>query len=358
MGRKRLDNSLDLPPHVYAKHGAFYYVHPDKRWERIGTDVAEARKRGRLYADPESRFGTVGYWLDMFVIHCQERAAIGQEKGGLSARTLDDYAKTAIVLKSYFGSMLAHQVKGHHVAEYLDLGLKNNRGVRANREKATLSACYTWLMRKSETGITFNPCIGIRRNRERKRDRYVTDAEYDTVAAVVTRNIRCLLDLIYLTLQRPEDIIEWTPADIVNKQEADGTTRRVIRNDQRKRMGNGGKVVDILITPEIDAVLSELQPEPPVLLGPRSTFLRTRKDEMYTYDGLSSMLRRYIKVSKVTPFGFYDMKGKGATDMWLSGVPLTQIQVLCGHESVKTTEIYVKARWVETVEPNKRKKKA
>jgi len=84
MGRKRKDNSLGLPPRVYAKHGAFYYVHEDNRWERIGTDLAEARKRGVLYADPESRFGTVGYWLEMFLIHCQERTAIDRKKGGLS----------------------------------------------------------------------------------------------------------------------------------------------------------------------------------------------------------------------------------------------------------------------------------
>ena len=38
--------------------------------------------------------------------------------------------------------------------------------------------------------------------------------------------------------------------------------------------------------------------------------------------------------------------------MWLSGVALEQIQVLCGHDSVRTTEIYVKSRWRGTVEPN------
>ena len=56
---------------------------------------------------------------------------------------------------------------------------------------------------------------------------------------------------------------------------------------------------------------------------------------------------------KIQPFGFYDMKGKGATDMWLSGVPLGLIQILCGHASITTTERYVKARWRGTVTPNK-----
>jgi len=61
-----------------------------------------------------------------------------------------------------------------------------------------------------------------------------------------------------------------------------------------------------------------------------------------------------VKDGELTePFGFYDLKGKGATDMWLANVPLTEIQVLCGHESVRTTEIYVKSRWRGTVSPNK-----
>ena len=34
------------------------------------------------------------------------------------------------------------------------------------------------------------------------------------------------------------------------------------------------------------------------------------------------------------------------------GVPLTLVQVLCGHDSVTTTEKYVKARWRGIVAPN------
>ena len=49
-------------------------------------------------------------------------------------------------------------------------------------------------------------------------------------------------------------------------------------------------------------------------------------------------------------FGFRDLKGKGATDMWQAGVPIEEIQALCGHEDKATTEIYVKQRWRETVQ--------
>lgn len=47
------------------------------------------------------------------------------------------------------------------------------------------------------------------------------------------------------------------------------------------------------------------------------------------YNGLSSMLYRYIK--KVESFGFYDLKGKRATNTGLTGMPIEQIHVLCDH---------------------------
>jgi integrase len=53
-----------------------------------------------------------------------------------------------------------------------------------------------------------------------------------------------------------------------------------------------------------------------------------------------------------TTVGFRDLKGKGATDMWLAGELIERIQLLCGHEDARTTEIYVKQRWRETAIPN------
>ena len=38
--------------------------------------------------------------------------------------------------------------------------------------------------------------------------------------------------------------------------------------------------------------------------------------------------------------------------MWLSGVPIERIQLLCGHADKATTERYIKARWRETAQPN------
>jgi integrase len=88
------------------------------------------------------------------------------------------------------------------------------------------------------------------------------------------------------------------------------------------------------------------------------------KGEAYTYSGISAMLKkaqdkvRAVHKKKGGPlanmpsFGFRDLKGKGATDMWLAGEPIERIQLLCGHADKATTEKYIKARWRETALPN------
>ncbi len=336
MGRPRKSNPLNLPPRVYASHGQFYYEHPGtRRWEPLGTDVERAKKRAaEISRGAGDGFGTVAYWLDEFLADCRMRVAAKV----LAPRTLADY------------------------------GLELGRAVRANREKACLSSMFTWLIRKGHAGVKSNPCIGVRRNPERKRARYVDDAEMRATLAKAPVQVWALAELVYRTLQRPEDIITWTVRNIVERTTADGRAVKVIRNEQSKVTAGASKVVDIEVTPELAEILARLKVDS---LSAKNknlaamTLLHRRDGKAYTYDGLCAMLkRRQAQVraeharaggplAAMASWGFYDMKGKGATDMWQAGVPLVEIQALCGHESVKTTERYVKDRWRGVIAPNK-----
>lgn len=366
MGRTRKHNPLNLPPRVYAKHGAFYYYHPTGRWEHLGRDLGDVKRRAAAIAHGlGDGYGTVAYFLGQFLEACRKRVAAKD----LAPRTLDDYTRDTEPLAAFFGAMYPAGVEAPHVADYLDTGLQMNRAVRANREKACLSAMFTWLIRTGQGGVKLNPCIGVKRNKETKRERYVEHNEMHATLAGAPVQVWALAELVYRTLQRPEDIIIWTPRTITERRATDGRMVRIIRNDQ----GKTGKIVDIEITPEIDAVLTRLKTpalkradgktQPRVVTG--LTLIHRRDGKPYTYDGLCAMLKRQqAKVraqhgkmqgplAAMPSWGFYDMKGKGATDMWLAGVQLEQIQVLCGHDSVTTTERYVKSRWRGIVTPNK-----
>lgn len=265
MGRRRKDDSQGLPPRVYLRHGSFYYVHRDtQRWENIGGDLAAARKRAEHYSDPTGTYGTMTWWLQQFLIDCEQRVAVKV----LSQRTLDDY-RGAIgttdkpgPLRAFFGAMLPGEIKPTHVTRYLEAGANADRGTRANRERACMSSCLSWMLRQGHGGIVVNPCMqasGVQRNPEKARERYVTDAEYQAVFSVAPAQVRLMMELVYRTLQRPEvDVLAWTPANIRRK---DGG--RVLGFKQSKT----GRVIDIGLTGSLAELIDAAIGEVPGRLG-------------------------------------------------------------------------------------------
>ena len=150
----------------------------------------------------DHQFGTMKYWLDMFIVDCEERVRAKT----LAQRTLDDYSKDIEPLKIYFKApMLPTDIEPRHVQEYLAIGATENRPARANREKAALSSCISWLIRTARLKgwSSVNPCMrasGTKRNTETKRERYVSYAEYREVFALAPLQLQAMIELIYRTL--------------------------------------------------------------------------------------------------------------------------------------------------------------
>lgn len=99
--------------------------------------------------------------------------------------------------------MSPRAIEAPHIKEHLDVGMEQERGERAKREKAALSACMSRMIEHKHTGRTSNICLLFARNPERPRDRYIGDDECNDVfgrgdAAVRTWKVR-----IYRPLQRP-----------------------------------------------------------------------------------------------------------------------------------------------------------
>jgi integrase len=359
MGRRRKDGDpLGIAgTRLVFQRGRFYYAHkgPPQRWENVGTDLTVAKQMAARYNNPGDGFGTMAYWFALFLADCKQRVAAG----ALSQRTLDDYSGYAAddgPLVAAFGKRFPDKIEPHMVQAYLAFNARLDppRPVPANRERAFLSSCLSWMIREGKVpGLAVNPCMrasGVRRNPESQRERYVTHEEYRAVYDAGNRAVRLAMELVYRTLQRPEvDVLGWTPANVRMKEGA-----KVLHFRQSKT----DRLIDIALVGELGALVAEAIGEVPQL---RQPILHRLDGGAYTYDGLSAMLRQAQDkvrskggaLAQMPSFGLRDLKGKGATDMWLAGVPIEQIQQLCGHADKSTTERYIKARWRATAQPNK-----
>lgn len=364
MGRKRKDGDpLGLAGTRLAwRHGRFWYRHrgtPARAewWEDMGTDVAESKRVARLYNNPGDDFGTTRYWMTLFLQDFRAQVAAKTR----SQRTLDDYEDAQEHLMAYFGRMYPEKIGPNNVSNYLQMHADAGRPVPANRERACLSSMISWLLRRDDRppSLVVNPCMrasGVVRNTETNRERYVTDAEYLAVYKVAPRSVQIMMELTYRTLQRPEsDIIRWTTTIV--KRKGDG---RILHF----RQGKTGRLMEIELVGRLQVMVEHIVGSNDKVLKFKQPIVATLSGELYTYDGLSSMLRRAInevradhrekggELAMMENFGFRDLKGKGATDMWLSGTPIETIQALCGHADKATTEKYIKARYRESIKPN------
>ncbi|MDB5541468.1 MAG: hypothetical protein JWQ89_3195, partial [Devosia sp.] len=291
MGRNRKDGDpLGLAGTRLAfRRGKFWYRHRNTdRFENVGTDIAKAKKRAALYNDPTSSYGTVRYWMDLFLADFEKLVNTKAK----AQRTLDDYtgyADEAGPLMIYFGSMLPEDIKPNHVQAYLDEQGKLSRATQGNREKACLSSMLSWLLRRPESPILVNPCMkksGIVRNPEYKRQRYVTHDEYREVMDVATRSEKLLLETTYRTLQRPQsDIIKWTTANLTGPKGAKVLTFTQNKTKRRHK---------IAISPELESILT---PVLGTVVKLEEPLIRRLDGGKYTYTGLVSMLRRSIETA-------------------------------------------------------------
>lgn len=324
MGRRRKSN-FSLPPRLYLKHGAYYYVSRENKWTRLSDDKAIAFAKWaeiegetpREAGSEKPITGSMAALIDKYMIEIAPKKAKATYTGNLME------AKN---LREVFGKMLVLEVRPTHIAKYLDIrGLK--APIRANREISLLSHIFSYAMRWGL--IDRNPCLGVAKHTEKGRDRYISDQEFEAVKKLSSELIAIVMDFAYITAMRRGDILKLrldqiTDEGIWIKQSKTGSKQLYEWTDGLTEVVNRAKALKSPI---------------------RGLYLFcTRKGQPYSDTGFKAMWNR-VQVkwaeSGGQRFTFHDIRAKALTDAKGMGL---DAQSLAGHATSAMTEHYIKNR--------------
>lgn len=321
--------SNKLPPKMRAKRtssGKVYYYYDTcqnpRKWIALGSVFADAAIK---YAELE--YNTATPEIITFK-HVSDRYLI-EIIPTKAPRTQNDNLKELEWLLKFFNDPPApiDEIEPIHVRKYLDW--RSSSPIRANREKALLSHIFN---KAREWGYTknTNPCAGVKGYKEIGRDIYVTDEEYYSLYKVSARPLRDAMDLLYLTGQRPADVLKMDAEHIIDGE---------LYVTQNKR----GQKLRFIIQGELDALISRL---------PKSgALLRDDRGNRLSATTLRSLFNTARKISGAS-FQLRDLRAKAGTDKENNqGMAAAKDQL--GHKSESMTAHYVRHRIGKKVTPTK-----
>lgn len=300
-----------LPACMYQKHGAYYLVRNGK-WERLGTDLQDVLM---VYAKriAAGKQGGMPGLIDRALAHHRKK---------ISENTVKQYEIAAERLKTIFGEFEPHQVLPKHVAAVkMDLADTPNM---CNRILSFLRIVFGYALEWQE--VDSNPCIGISRHAESRRDRYITDGEFGALLNAASPYIRCILEMCYLTGQRIGDVIAIRLADISDEG---------VAFTQEK---TGAKLI-VAMTPDLKTVIDSAKALPRKIRT--LTLFCSRTGKPVSYETVKEAFQLLREKTGIHDVKIHDIRAKSLTDADREG---KNAQTLGGHTDARMTARYLRGR--------------
>lgn len=312
--RPRLSNP-HLPKYVQHRHGGYYLVKGGK-WELLGRDLDAALVEYRKRTAPPTD-GLPGL-VD---------AALAARRPKLAPNTWTQYEAAGAKIKHMLAEFRPEQVLPRHVAQLKrQLAATPNM---ANRVLSVLRLVFDFALESQL--VDSNPAIGIKRLPEKKRRRLIAHAEYQAIYAKAPARLQCVMDLLFLTGQRVEDVLQIRLADLRDDGiyfEQDKTAARLV----------------VAWTPELAAVVARAKG---LLRGVSGfTLLQGRKGRPVDYRTVYLQWKTACKAGGIEDAQIRDLRAMAATAIRAQGGNAT---ALLGHKSAAMTDRYLRDKTVPLV---------
>jgi integrase len=296
---------------MYHKHGAYWYVKGGK-WSKLGKELAEAMQEyTRLQSAPA--LGGMAKLIDKALAHHSKK---------IKPNTLAQYTIAADRLKVILAEFEPQQVQQKHVAA-IKVSLSGTPNM-ANRILSFLRIVFSYAVEWQL--VDNNPCIGVRRHEEKKRNRYITDREFEALMAHSSDSMRVIFEMAYLTGQRIGDVLKIRLSDI----SPDG-----VSFVQEK---TGSKLI-VTMTPDIADVIARTKALPRKVRG--LTLFCGRGGRPVSYDVAKEAFARIRVAAGVANVTIHDLRAKSLTDADEEG---KDAQKLGGHTDARMTARYLRGK--------------
>lgn len=299
----------NLPPCVYLKHGAYWYV-KDGKWTRLAPDLPSALLRYATLAAPkDSGMATLIETAHIEIVRNKK------------PNTATQYDQCRRVLKEILADYVPEQVRGSDVAQ-----LKAAYADRPNMGNRILSYLRLVFSYAVERGIVeSNPCIGIKRHAEAKRRRYLSDAEFQAIYHAASESLKPIMMIAFLTGQRIGDILQIRLSAV----SAEGIFFEQEKTDSR---------VLVAMSPDLDRAIKAAKALPRSV---RTLFLFCvkRGGRPYNYHTVKDMWDAAVDKSGVQDAHLHDLRAKSLTDAKRQGLDPV---ALAGHSDSRMTARYIR----------------
>ena len=316
MNRPR-KNKGPYPPCFYEKHGAFYLVRENK-WTRLGSEL------GLALAEYARLMGTAGTRGMPKLID----SALKEISPRLKENTRDQYEHAAEILKRKLQQFDPQDVKSRHVA-----AIKQSMVATPNMANRVLSVLrQVFAIAVERQLVDSNPCVGVARLPEAKRQRLLSDAEWRAIFDHAGPRLKVIMQLQHLTGQRIGDVLSIKRSQITDEG---------IAFQQQK---TGARLV-VAWSPELKAAVEAAK----ALAGdvPSLTLLRSTTGGPPDYRSVNEQFKRAASAAGVDDARLNDARAKAATETKRQG---KSARALLGHTTEANTGRYLRDKEVPTVE--------
>jgi integrase len=303
-----------LPRCVYKRHGAYYYVQNGK-WHRLGKSLEESLSAyARIVEKPASGMPAL---IDR---------VLAQISPKLAPSTVEQYTTAARYLKTALADFEPSQVLPRHVAA-IKVDLRETPNM-ANRVISFLRQVFDHAL---EAGlIDSNPALGIKRHSEKKRGRYITDEEFDRIYQHAPERLQIIMDLLYLTGQRVNDVLGIRREDV--------TPHGIAFQPSKTKTSTGARVI-VKTSPALSEAVQRCAGKRYLLEG--------RWGSRLDYRSVSLQWQAACEKAGVEDAQLRDLRAKSLTDAKAQGLDPT---ALASHHSAAMTARYIRRRETPVVE--------